>query len=66
MPNTKTDKLGFSTENPDTQRNIAAKGPSQGVGKADSHHAVGHPYDEDLQTQITAKSKNKKQNMKKK
>jgi len=66
MPNTKTDKNGFSTENADTQRNIAAKGPTQGMGRADSKHGVSAPYDADLQTQIAAKGgKSKKLSHKK-
>jgi hypothetical protein len=62
MPNNKTDSKGFSTENADNERDNAAKGgPSIGAGRADSHHGISRPYDEDLQTQIAAKGrKNKK------
>jgi hypothetical protein len=40
---------------------MAAKGgPSTSLGKADGKHRVSSPYNEDLQTQIAAKSKHKK------
>ncbi len=61
MPGKKTDTKGFSTENPDVQEDVAAKGgPATGLGNPDAAHGVSHPYDEDLQTQIAAKSKKKK------
>ena len=63
MPNEKTDRQGFSTENADQQGDNAAKGgPTQGLGRADSKHGVSKPYDEDLQTQIAAKGGNKNKN----
>ncbi|HVX52769.1 MAG TPA: hypothetical protein VHB48_21595 [Chitinophagaceae bacterium] len=64
MPNDKTDTRGFSTESADVERDNAAKGgPGTGLGIPDSKHAVPHPYNEDLQTQIAAKSKKKKNNV---
>ncbi|HWB24752.1 MAG TPA: hypothetical protein VG738_04695 [Chitinophagaceae bacterium] len=64
MPNNKTDSKGFSTENPDIERDNGAKGgPGVGVGIPDNKHGISHPYDADLQTQIAAKSKKKKNNV---
>ncbi len=61
MPNEKTDSLGFSTENPDMQRDMAAKGgPTTTLGKADDEHAVPTPVSSDTQTQITAEEDNDK------
>ncbi len=61
MPNSKVDTRGFATESPDVERDIGAKGgPGVGVGIADDKHGIPHPYDEDLQTQIAAKSGKKK------
>jgi hypothetical protein len=60
MPSKKTDTRGFSTENPDMQEDIGAKGgPAIGLGDADASHGIPHPYNEDLQTQIAAKGKKK-------
>ncbi len=60
MPNEKTDSKGFAYQ-ADQERDMAAKGgPSTSLGKADSKHRVSSPYNEDLQTQIAAKSKHKK------
>lgn len=60
MPNPKTDSKGFSTENADEERDLASKGgPAAGLGIPDDKHAIVHPYDEDLQTQIAAKGKKK-------
>lgn len=62
MPNSKTDNKGFSTTNADQQRDIAGKGgPALGEGTPDNRHATSKPYNEDLQTQIAAKSHHKKQ-----
>jgi hypothetical protein len=64
MPNEKTDRQGFSTENADQARDTAAKGgPSTGLGNPDSKHGISKPYDEDLQAQIAAKGGNKKKNV---
>jgi hypothetical protein len=61
MPNEKTDRKGFASNEADQQRDLAARGgPSTSLGKADSKHRVAAPYDEDLQSQIAAKSKRKK------
>jgi len=60
MPNEKTDSKGAATQNADQERDIAGKGgPAIGAGIPDDKHAIPHPYDEDLQTQIAAKSKKK-------
>jgi general stress protein YciG len=56
MTNPKTDTRGFSSENSDAQRDMGAKGgPTTGLGRPDGKHGISRPYDEDLQTQITAK-----------
>ena len=61
MPNPKTDKQGFSTTNADKERDIAGKGgPAVGEGIPDDKHGVSHPYDEDTQTQLAAKSAEQK------
>jgi hypothetical protein len=63
MPNEKTDSRGFASNEPDQERDLAAKGgPTTGLGKADDKHGVVAPYDGDLQTQIAAKGKHKKEN----
>lgn len=62
MPNSKTDRQGFSTENADVNRDLSSKGdPVTGLGNATGKHGVSSPYNEDLQTQITAKHSAKKQ-----
>jgi len=61
MSNKKTDKRGYSTVNPDEERDMAAKGgPTSSLGISDDAHDVPHPYDEDTQTQLEAKSAKKK------
>jgi len=61
MPDPKTDKQGYSTSNADEERDIAGKGgPAIGPGIPDDKHDVPHPYDEDIQTQLAAKSTEKK------
>jgi hypothetical protein len=61
MPNPKTDKKGFSTSNPDKERDIAGKGgPSVGEGIPDDKHKAARPYDEDTQSQLAAKSAEQK------
>ena len=61
MPNQRTDKQGYSTVNPDEERDMAAKGgPTTSLGTADNAHDVPHPYDDDTQTQLAAKSTKKK------
>ena len=61
MPNEKTDSLGFSTENSDQQRDMAAKGgPTTTLGKADDKHIAPTSGSSDTQTQITSESKENK------
>ncbi len=61
MPNPKSDKLGYSTSNPDEERDMAAKGgPTTSLGQPDDRHEAAAPYDEDIQTQLAAKSTEKK------
>jgi hypothetical protein len=61
MPNEKTDHKGFASNEPDKERDMAAKGgPSTSLGNADDKHGISSPYDEDLQTQITVKGKGHK------
>ena len=61
MPNEKTDRKGFASSEADQERDMAAKGgPSTSLGKSDDKHRVTKPYNEDLQTQIAAKRKHKK------
>ena len=61
MPNQRTDKQGYSTVNPDEERDMAAKGgPTTSLGIADDAHDVPYPYDDDTQTQLAAKSTKKK------
>ena len=65
MPNEKTDKEGFSTLNPDKERDVAGKsGPEVGPGIPDDKHAAPQPYDEDTQTQLAAKSTEQKKKTK--
>ncbi len=65
MPNEKTDPLGFSTENPDMQRDMAAKGgPTTTLGKADNRHTAAKPATSDTQTEITADEKDNTKNTK--
>lgn len=60
MPNPQTDKGGFSTSNKDEERDMGAKGgPTTSLGQPDDKHGISHPYDEDLTTQMAAKSKKK-------
>ena len=63
MPDKKTDQQGYSSLNADQERDMAAKdGPTTSLGIADNAHDVPHPYDDDIQTQLAAKStENKKQ-----
>lgn len=57
MPDKRTDPQGFSTVNADEERDMGAKGgPSTSLGNADDKHGIVHPYDEDIQTQLAAKS----------
>ena len=62
MPDRKIDQGGYSTVNPDEERDMAAKGgPTTTLGIPDDAHGISHPYDEDIQTQLAAKSTANKQ-----
>lgn len=54
----------YSTLSDDIQRDEAAKeGPSTPLGSADDNHDIPHPYNDDILTQLAAKSTaNKKEN----
>jgi hypothetical protein len=65
MADTKTDQQkdqqAYSTVNADEQRDMAAKGgPSTTLGIPDDKHGISQPYNEDIQTQLAAKSTEKK------
>jgi len=61
IPNPKTDKLGYATSNPDEERDMGAKGgPTISLGQPDDRHTAAKPYEEDTQTQLAAKSTEKK------
>jgi hypothetical protein len=61
MKDTKKDQQAYSTVNPDEERDMAAKGgPTTTLGIPDDAHGIPHPYDEDIQTQLAAKSTQKK------
>jgi len=65
MPNEKTDRQGYATSNPDEERDIAGKGgPALGLGNPTYKHSASKPYNEDLQTQIAAKSGKKNSGVK--
>jgi len=50
----------YSTLSDDIQRDLAAKeGPSEPLGTADDNHEIPHPYNDDIQTQLAAKSTEK-------
>jgi len=57
MADNKTDQRGYSTVNADEERDMGAKsGPTTSLGIADDAQDVSHPYDDDIQTQLAAKS----------
>jgi len=61
MANPKTDNQGFITTDADKERDLAAKGgPMTGLGQPDDEHEISAPYNEDTQTQLAAKSTEKK------
>jgi hypothetical protein len=65
MPNPKTDSNGFSTNNADEERDMGAKGgPTTSLGSPDDKHGIATPYNDDLATQMAAKSKKKNQEKK--
>ena len=66
MPDKRTDPQGYSTVNADEERDMGAKGgPTTSLGNPDDKHGISHPYDEDIQTQLAAKSTQNKKNNKK-
>ena len=63
MSGDRKDAHEYSTINPDEERDIGAKGgPTTSLGIPDDAHDVPHPYDEDIQTQLAAKSTQNKKN----
>jgi len=67
MTDRKEDSQGYGTQNADEERDLASKGgPTAGLGIPDDKHDVPHPYDEDTQTQLAAKSTQKKNKQQKK
>ena len=61
MANDRKDSNEYSTLSDDIQRDLAAKeGPSEPLGSADDNHDIPQPYNEDIQTQLAAKSTQKK------
>ena len=59
----KTYQQSYSPVNADEERDMAAKGgPTTSLGIADNAQDVPHPYDEDIQTQLAAKSTENKNN----
>lgn len=61
MAYNRKDSNEYSTLSDDIQRDLAAKeGPSEPLGTADDNHEIPHPYNEDIQTQLAAKSTAKK------
>jgi hypothetical protein len=66
MRDEKTGSQGYGTQSADEERDLASKaGPTTGLGIPDDKHDVPHPYDEDIQTQLAAKSTQKKKPQKK-
>lgn len=57
------DNNGYGSSSKSQERDVAAKGaPTTGLGIPDDNHGISAPYNSDLQTQIAAKSKKKKEN----
>ena len=67
MTSDRKDANAYSTVNPDEERDMGAKGgPTTSLGITDDAHDVPRPYDEDIQTQLAAKStENKKKSVNK-
>jgi hypothetical protein len=66
MPDQKTDSQGYGKTSADEERDLASKGgPTTSLGIPDDKHGIAHPYDEDIQTQLAAKSTEKKKETKK-
>ena len=56
MATSKTDN-GLFKYSADKERDMAAKGgPTTDLGIPDHKHGISHPYNEDTQTQLAAKS----------
>lgn len=65
MADTKKDQNAYSTVNADEQRDMGAKGgPTTSLGIPDDKHGISAPYDEDIQTQLAAKSTQNKDSSK--
>ncbi|MFT3933644.1 MAG: hypothetical protein QM726_08530 [Chitinophagaceae bacterium] len=65
MPDNKTDNNNYGRQSNESERDLAAKGgPTTGLGNPDGKHPISKPYDADLQTQIAAKGKVKKERQK--
>ena len=63
MSNPKTDNNNYGQRGNDQERDLGAKGgPTSGLGNPDAKHSISRPYDEDIQTQLAAKNKNKRKN----
>lgn len=61
MANDRKDQQAYSTVNPDEERDMGAKGgPTTSLGIPNDAHGISHPYDADTQTQLAAKSTEKK------
>lgn len=61
MPENENNTNGYAARNDDEQEDMAAKGgPTTTLGQADAKHSIPHPYDDDTQTQLAAKSTEKK------
>ena len=66
MAERKPDSNNYWVQSNESAEDMAAKGgPSTGLGTPDARHPVSKPYDADLQTQIAAKGKIKKDNSEK-
>ena len=67
MPNPKSDSSNYGSRTEDQERDLGAKGgPVSGLGSPDDKHSISRPYQEDLQSQIAAKSGKKKRGKEKK
>ena len=56
-----TDNNGIGANSNAQKGDLASKGgPAAGLGKADNDHRIEKPYSSDLQTQIAAKGRKKK------
>lgn len=63
MADNKTNQRGYSSVNADEERDMGAKGgPTTSLGVTNDAQDVPHPYDDDIQTQLAAKSTENKKN----